>query len=422
LFLVFINLLFIISLNYNKIESQLEQQQELDTQTVKDVENDWFNLLSGKKSLNGGPAWDIQELYYFLNTNNNTLHATLWLKNLTELDNPLAYPIEYGVQIDSDSNPETGDRGIEYELAIKWDDKLKSWKREYKQHSSFGDTRILHKDYLNTTDFLNGNTIDITIDMNYFNLPDKYKVFFYAFGKKDLHAPYTIDFLRWIYVPPPEFKISVKPDKIEEITANEEKRIQVIASSNVDLNANVNLGAGMESEGDAKLFNIKLKDNKSNIIPKYGKYKTDLGIKLLNDTEGSTSLIINSIFSLANHTFNGHLKILDKEYFPVYVIPSSIIKERVELPIIIKRSPDLIDKIVKSLENANKIIGPLQVFITGIFSIGGIIFGAVFSDKIKKLISNKNIKHNINKVKGLKRKPSSTNKDNSIDDEKNDNK
>lgn len=116
LFLVFINLLFTILL-YNKIESQLEQQQELDSPTVKDVENDWFNLLSGKKPLNGGSAWDIQELYYFLNTNNNTLHATLWLKNLIELDNPLVYPIEYGVFIDSDSNPETGDRGIEYELA-----------------------------------------------------------------------------------------------------------------------------------------------------------------------------------------------------------------------------------------------------------------------------------------------------------------
>jgi hypothetical protein len=397
-------LLFTILLNYNTIESQLEeQQQDLDTQTVKDVERDWYNLVSGNKSLNGGPAWDIQELYYFLNTNNNTLHATLWLKNLTELTNPLVYPIEYGVQIDSDSNPETGDRGIEYELALKWDNKLKSWKREYKQYSSFGDTRILHKDYLNTTDFLNGNTIDITIDMNYFNLPNKYKVFFYAFGKKDHNAPYTIDFLRWIYVPPPEFKISVKPDKIEEITANEEKKIQVIASSNIDLNANVDLGVGMESQEEAKIFKIKLKENNSNIIPKYGKYKTDLGIKLLNDTEGSTSLIINSIFSLANHTFKGHLKISDKEYFPVYVIPSSIIKERVELPIIIKRSPDFIDKIVKSLENANKIIGPLQVFVTGIFSIGGIIFGAIFSDKIKKILFNNNIKHNINKVKRFKK-------------------
>ena len=109
LFLVFVNLLFTILLNYNKIESQLEQQQELDTQTVKDVEKDWFNLVTGDKNLNGGPAWDIQELYYFLNTNNNTLHATLWLKNLTELDNPLVYPIEYGVFIDSDSNPETGE-------------------------------------------------------------------------------------------------------------------------------------------------------------------------------------------------------------------------------------------------------------------------------------------------------------------------
>ena len=90
------------------------------------------------------------------------------------------------------------------------------------------------------------------------------------------------------------------------------------------------------------------------------------------------------------------------------------------MPIIIKRSPDFIEKIVKSLENANKIIGPLQVFITGIFSIGGIIFGAVFSDKIKKIIFNNNIKHNINKVKRLKKKFNSS-KDN-LKEKKDDNK
>lgn len=77
----------------------------------------------------------------------------------------------------------------------------------------------------------------------------------------------------------------------------------------------------MESLEESNIFKIKLKDNKSNVIPKYGKYKTDLGLKLLKDTEGSTSLTIKSIFSLDNHTFKGHLKILDKEYFPVYVIP-----------------------------------------------------------------------------------------------------
>lgn len=73
------------------------------------------------------------------------------------------------------------------------------------------------------------------------------------------------------------------------------------------------------------------------------------------------------------------------------------------MPIIIKRSPGFIDKTIKYLENANKIIGPLQVFIIGIFSIGGIIFGAVFRDKIKKIIFNNNIKHNINKVQRLKK-------------------
>lgn len=66
LFLVFINLLFTIILNYNKIESQLEQQQELDTQTVKDVENDWFNLVTGNKNLNGDPLLGYSRIILFL--------------------------------------------------------------------------------------------------------------------------------------------------------------------------------------------------------------------------------------------------------------------------------------------------------------------------------------------------------------------
>ena len=65
----------------------------------------------------------------------------------------------------------------------------------------------------------------------------------------------------------------------------------------------------MESQKEAKMFKIKLKDNNSDIIPKYGNYKTDLGIKLLNDTEGSTSLTINSIFSLDKYTFKGSVNL-----------------------------------------------------------------------------------------------------------------
>jgi hypothetical protein len=74
------------------------------------------------------------------------------------------------------------------------------------------------------------------------------------------------------------------------------KKIQIVESSNIDLNANVDLFAEMESLEESNIFKIKLKDNKSNVISKSGKYKTDLGLKLLKDTEGSTSLTIKINF------------------------------------------------------------------------------------------------------------------------------
>ncbi len=128
--LIFILLIILILSNIPQVTSQ--KQQEFKTQIVLDEDNDWYSIPTGNKSRNGDPLWDIKELHYYVE-GNKALHATLWLKNLTNLNKNPVRPIEYGVQIDADSNLQTGNKGMEYDLVIGWDNHANKWKSQYKK-------------------------------------------------------------------------------------------------------------------------------------------------------------------------------------------------------------------------------------------------------------------------------------------------
>ena len=410
-YIIIIISFYIVSFNIHEIESS---HIEIHPQSIQDPEYDWSRLADGRENRNGDSANDIKELFYF--KIEETIYATLWLQNLTSLDkNPNT--LQYGVQIDADSNRRTGDRGIEYDLIVTWDSKMEKWKKEYIQRSSFGDTIILHEEYVNMSKFRKGNTVNINMNMSHFNLPDKYKLFFYAIGKKyEQGTPWTIDFLRWIYFPPPEFNLALKPDKIDQISYNETKRIQVITSSSIDLPAKVEIGVNEESQTESNLFDLKLINNDEiNIIPQYGKHKTDLDIELLKDTMGSTSIIVEANFTLSNESYSAHFKTQENNFFPIFPILSSPNTQSVELPIIMKKSPDLVERVVISLEGINRIIGPLQATLTGVSSIVGIIIGTIFSDKIKKIIFNDNLKTGVNKMKTRVKNKSKLKKENNTE-------
>lgn len=381
----FYSIVIIISIGvtlfgFGKIESS---HIEIHPQTITDGENDWVRLLDGRENRNGHGANDIKELVYF--KIDEIIHARLWLKNLTSFNDIPGFPLQYGVQIDSDANRMTGDRGIEYDLTMTWDNESKSWKKQYIQRSSFGDSIILHEEYVNMSDFRKGNTVNIIMNMSHFNLPDKYKMFFYAIAEKpERGAPRTIDFLRWIYVPPPEFKLALEPEKIDQISFNETKRIKVTASSNVDLPAKVQIDVMEEPQARSNLFDLNfINSEESKIIPRYEKYKTYLDVELLEDTIGSSSIMVEANFTLANETYSAHFKNTQAEFSPVFSISSSPSTQRVELPITMKKSPSTLERFVMSVEEFNRVLAPLQIAITAIFSIAGVIIGMIFNNKLK---------------------------------------
>ena len=236
------------------------------------------------------------------------------------------------------------------------------------------------------------------MNMSYFNLPDKYKIFFYALGiKNETGAPRTIDLLGWTYIPPPNFKLTLIPEKIDQISFKETKTIQVIAESNIDLPAKVKIGAKEGYKSDSNLFNFNVENNKETDIIPYGKYKTNLDIQYLTDLTSSTFIIIEANFSLSNQTYSPHFKTQQgDDYYPTYIIPSSVTTQSIELPIVMTKSLSEYERFINFINEMNRIITPLHTLITGIFGIGGIIFGAVFSDKIKKILYPKN---DLNKIK-----------------------
>jgi hypothetical protein len=388
LYLSCLIIIILIILILTSIPHATSQKQEVfKTQSVLDEDNDWYDVYTGAKSSDGDPLWDIEELHYYLD-GNKALHATLWLKNLANLSKNPVVPIEYGVQIDADSNLQTGNKGIEYDHAIAWDNHTKKWKIQYSEYSSYGDSRIIHQNYVNIDDFRKNNTINFVVNETYFNLSDKYRVFFYADGTKP-HANATIDFLRWIYIPPPEFTISLNPEKIESIDLNHNQTVDITASSNIDIDTSVKLNPIQ----DRSLINTAFSNHNNTLaIPHNDRSMTTLELSLKNDTETQNSnLVIKGNFSLPKKAITPSVIAVGKEFFPKYDVKGSSVIQSVELPISIHKLPPaepIEDQIYNSLERIKKITGPFNEIITGLAASGGVIFGVIYHEKIKKGVSD----------------------------------
>jgi hypothetical protein len=380
--LVIIILIILILTGIPQVTAQ--KQDEFKTQIVLDEDSDWYSIPTGNKSRNGDPLWDIKELHYFID-GNKALHATLWLKNLTTLNKNPVRPIEYGVQIDADSNLQTGNRGMEYDLVIDWDNHANKWKKQYREYSSYGDTRIIHQNYIDVDDFRKNNTLNFVVNETYFNLSDNYRVFFYAYGGKP-GAPYTIDFLRWIYIPPPEFTISLDPKKIESIDSNHPQKVEIIASSNIDIDTSVKL----KPIQDGSLLNTNFTNQENAMaISHNDRNVTTLVLSLKNDTDTQKSnLVIKANFSLPEQRITRSIIAGGKEFSPRYDINGSSAVQSVELPILINKlpPPEPIDvQIGHSLERIKNIAGPANEIIAALAATVGVVIGTRHHEIIKKI-------------------------------------
>jgi hypothetical protein len=145
---------------------------------------------------------DINSINYY--SAGNTLNATFWLSSLSDLptgnDISNTTQIYYSILIDSDFNNDIRYQGIDYQVEIKWNDTSKKWNRSFNEFSANGYTRNITNVIDNHINFLNkkSGSVILYADLKPMLLPDKYRLFFYAYSLSN--GNYLLDAVRWVYI------------------------------------------------------------------------------------------------------------------------------------------------------------------------------------------------------------------------------
>jgi hypothetical protein len=195
-----------------------------DSIEVKDLRNDWIKIPDGRNTTNGMNATDISSVKY--DSDGKSFNANLWFSSLKELTSnagrPSVYEIRYGMLIDRDLNNETGYQGIDYQVEIVWDKSTGKWSRHLNELNAGG---IIESNPNQTTPNYDGFYTDKVVKLG-FPLKDispgkNYRVFVYAYNSnKNATSPWTLDVVRWIFIPPPEFQLKAVQDTIDTTQNN----------------------------------------------------------------------------------------------------------------------------------------------------------------------------------------------------------
>lgn len=195
---------------------------------VEDGEGDWLRVWDGIPSKNGMDATDIRSVKYY--SDGRVLNATLWLSSLDELISSKynINTIVYGMLIDSDLDMNTGKDGIDHLVEVKWNNITKTWTEEINEMSTNGYTNLISAPVSNNESYIkNGHVVNLSVNLSKISYPEKYRVFFYAYNSnKEKGAPWTVDLVRWVYVPPPEFRL-VTDDTVINTTQHNKKILEI---------------------------------------------------------------------------------------------------------------------------------------------------------------------------------------------------
>jgi hypothetical protein len=226
-------------------------------QNIKDAPFDWIDAVNQKGSKSGAASTDIAEVTY--SSNGKTLNSTMWLL-FPFKETPFGYDtLNYGMLIDSDFNENTGQRGIDYQLEIKWSNQTKTWTKILTEWASAVSGRIISKSD-NISSFYGDHSyfVLLPLDLQNIQYPSKFRVIYYAESRKDT-GPLLTDFTKWINIPPPELRVSTYPQSIELIQG-ESKTIEVKINSSAGLEPNVVLSSKFEhTDPDLDFATKKLK-------------------------------------------------------------------------------------------------------------------------------------------------------------------
>jgi hypothetical protein len=200
------------------------------------------NITECKREESNPHLPDIVAVTYF--SNGKVLNSTLWHSSpfiepplnatarLSDSSTDIPwYKIRYGMTV---STPSIYDApGSDYQVNLLWDLNTKTWTKTLDEMSPAGELRSL-KIIPQYTEFFDKGKgyVDIPLELDALNSPSQYTVFFYISDIfiKDGRLCRLLDISNRVYIPPPEFSISMSQSSVN-LRPGEEKIIEVQVKS-----------------------------------------------------------------------------------------------------------------------------------------------------------------------------------------------
>jgi hypothetical protein len=360
--LCIIILFVIILLNLMPQANVFAQSPPFIRQEVRNPPN-WTDMVIPRQQIKNGPAYtEINSVTY--SSNGKFLNSTLWLKNLNELHKSHWKPkipyLAYGIMIDSDLNTETGDQGIDYQLEINWNHTAGKWTRTMIEYASNGQHRSIVTDITNYTKFLenvNGNYIQLDLDLSKILSPPKYRVFFYAYSLTN-DFQWLLNAVRWIYVPPIEFKMWTLPSSIDLISGRK-GTVDLYINNPTGFQSSVTLATNHTSDVKVEVENKTLK------LPRFTVAKTTLNIySSANEGPAFHTIDINGAVDFPPQSFR-----LPGSFVPIQINASKIdTRASVPISVSLEEAPSALEAILRTWNQIGGVfsliyIPPLITFI-----------------------------------------------------------
>ena len=146
---------------------------------------------------------NIQGISQF--SDGKTLYATMWLLGPApeEPSEFGAKVLSYGVLVDSDSNVDTGESGVDFQKEISWRNDSNGWIGSLVEYASSGNKNLINKSTI--PDFEDKTSLPLTLDLKSITSPNKFRVAYYVMHTYT--GGRTIDMTSWIDVPPAKFSL-----------------------------------------------------------------------------------------------------------------------------------------------------------------------------------------------------------------------
>lgn len=343
---------------------------------IEDTLKDWNNIITGNNTV-GSNSSDIEAIRY--SSDGRFLNATIWFKDMPELENSIVnktqfHQFKYGILLDSDANNKTGSQGMEY--LTEYRHTGDSWERVFCKLSITGKLACGNNITSNVEKFFHPkeDNIDMFIDLKDAFYPQKYRIFFYSIGddkQNPTNKLEALDIIRSVYIPPPEFKISVSPNNFK-IYSGELERLEVEVSTVTSLTPTINLGV---TEFPLGIEKPEFENNSIIINPKSKSAKTELTVTAKSDAQPRTnaSIVIegNIIFPTEYYETAPSVKAQKPIKIPIQSINETIYSNKILLDI--EKSKPLVDIIIDAINKlANPIVGVIATAITIISGILGL--------------------------------------------------